>query len=116
MFAATAWNAWYDHNGNLTDPANGANWLAYPINESKLRFNRPTWAGNSRPTMDMTGMNGTALPSGQGSVQGFRSYHQNMAQFLMGDASVCSIAENVDARILVAFSSMIGKEPVEPLE
>jgi prepilin-type processing-associated H-X9-DG protein len=112
VFAATAWNAWYDSMGNLTDPANGANWLPYPINETGLRFNRPTWAANSRPSTDVIGTNGAALPSGLGSVQGFRSYHPNMAQFLMGDGSVRSISENVDARLLVAFSSVVGREPI----
>jgi hypothetical protein len=112
VFAATAWNAWYDQQGNLTDPASGKNWIAYPINESKLRYNRPTWAANSRPTTDITGSNGAALPSNTGSVQGFRSYHPGIAQFLMGDGSVRSISESVDARILVGLSSINGKEPL----
>ena len=113
VFAATAWNAWYDPMGKLTDPANGANWLAYPINETRLQSNRPTWAASSRPQFDMFGVNGAAAPSGIGSVQGFRSYHPNIAQFLMGDGSVRSISENVDARLLVGLSSLVGREPVE---
>jgi len=110
VFAAAAWNAWYDPQGNLTDPAL---WFPYPINESKLRFNRPTWAANSRPAVDITGTNGGALPGTVGSTQGFRSYHTGIAQFLLGDGSARSLTENTDARILVAYGSIRGREPID---
>jgi hypothetical protein len=113
VFGATAWNAWYDPQGMLTDPGNGVNWFPYLINEAKLRFNRPTWAQNSRPAADITASNGATLPSSAGSVQGFRSHHPGMAQFLLGDGSVRSLSENIDAKILVAYSTVIGREPVE---
>ena len=109
VFGATAWNAWYDINGTLTDPANGANWFPYPINEGKLRYNRPTWAHGSRPATQITGTNGLALPSNHGSAQGFRSYHPGLAQFLLGDGSVRSLSETVDARVLVSYSSIVGR-------
>jgi len=116
VFGAAAWNAWFDNTGNLTDPAGGTNWFAYPINESKLRFNRPTYAQNSRPQTTITGTNGDALPATIGSTQGFRSYHTGIAQFLLGDGSVRSLSENTDARILVAYSSIVGREPIDVTE
>jgi hypothetical protein len=118
VFGAAAWNAWYDNQGNLTDPANSSanGWFAYPINESKLRFNRPTWAANSRPATQVTGTNGTALPGTVGSTQGFRSYHTGISQFLLGDGSVRSLSENTDARVLVAWASVVGREPIDQSE
>jgi len=111
VFGATAWNAWYDTNGNLTDPGFGKNWFPYPLNEGKLKFNRPTWAKNSRLAAIVTATNGTALPGTHGSAQGFRSYHPSVVNFLLGDGSVRSITESIDARILVAYSSIAGREP-----
>jgi prepilin-type N-terminal cleavage/methylation domain-containing protein len=116
VFGAAAWNAYYDMNGNLVDPAGGKNWFPYRINESKLRYNRPTWALNSRPLMNVTAANGSALGGDQGSTQGFRSYHTGIAQFLLGDGSVRSLSENIDARILVAYASVVGREPIDPVE
>jgi len=116
VFGAAAWNAWYDNKGNLTDPGQGANWFPYPINESKLKFNRPTWALSSRPTTDITGTNGQALAGTQGSTQGFRSYHTGIAQFLLGDGSVRSLSENTDAKILVAYGSIQGREAIDQSE
>jgi len=113
VFGASAWNAWYDAQGNLTDPQGGTRWFFYPINESKLKFNRPTWAKDSRPVTNTTGTDGTALPSNLGSTQGFRSYHTGIAQFLLGDGSVRSITENTDARIMVAYGSIVGREPID---
>jgi len=113
VFGATAWNAWYDTYGNLTDPANGANWFPYPINEGALRLNRPTWVQSARPASDLTGHNGAALPSSTGSTQGFRSYHVGMANFLLGDGSVRSFTESTDARVLVGYSSIRGREQLE---
>jgi prepilin-type N-terminal cleavage/methylation domain-containing protein len=116
VFGAAAWNAWYDPQGNLTDHNQGALWFPYPINESKLKFNRPTYALNSRPMTDVTGTNGQALPQNLGCTQGFRSYHTGIAQFLLGDGSVRSLTENLDGRILVAFASVVGKEPIDQPE
>jgi prepilin-type N-terminal cleavage/methylation domain-containing protein len=116
VFGAAAWNAYYDANGNLVDSGNGTNWFPYPINESKLRYNRPTWAINSRPTTQITGTNGAALGGDQGSTQGFRSYHTGISQFLLGDGSVRSLSENLDARILVAYASIVGREPIDNQE
>jgi prepilin-type N-terminal cleavage/methylation domain-containing protein len=116
VFGAAAWNAFYDSNGNLSDPSQ---WFPYPINEAKLRYNRPTYSmnTNSRPITDVTANNGqTGLPGTFGSTQGFRSYHTGIAQFLLGDGSVRSLTENTDARILVAFSSIVGREPIDTPE
>jgi prepilin-type processing-associated H-X9-DG protein len=110
VFAATAWNAWYDPQGNMTDPAGGANWIGYPINEGRLKFHRPTWQQSSRPASDRTGTNGAALPSSTGCAQGFRSFHNGTANFLLGDGSLRSFNENTDAKILVGFSSLLGRE------
>jgi len=114
VFAVTAWNAWYDSNGQLTDPAGGANWLPYPINEAKLRYNRPTYynasvsAGIASPPPGT--YNGTAMLGSLGGVQGFRSYHTGMAHMLRGDGSVQSYTENLDARMFVALSTPLGRE------
>jgi prepilin-type N-terminal cleavage/methylation domain-containing protein len=117
VFGAAAWNAFYDTNGNLSDPST---WFPYPINEAKLKFNRPTYSlnTNSRPITDVTASNGTTgLPGASfGSTQGFRSYHTGIAQFLLGDGSVRSFTENTDARILVAYSSIVGREPIDSNE
>jgi len=114
VFGAAAWNAWYDPvSTQLTDPNNGAGWFAYPINEAKLRYNRATWAANSRPMPDVSGTSGSALQGSLGSTQGFRSYHTGIAQFLMGDGSARSMSENLDARILVAYSSIVGRETID---
>jgi len=117
VFGCVAWNAWYDGQGNLTDPAAGANWFPVPINEAKLRFNRPTWAASSRPTTDVTAAPaagaGSAISGTNGSTQGFRSYHTGISQFLLGDGSVRSMSENTDARILVAWGSIVGREPID---
>ena len=114
VFAATAWNAWYDNMGVLTDPAGGANWFPYPINETQLRYNRPTWAASSRPTTNVIGLNGAALPASLGSVQGFRSHHPRIANFLLCDGSVKSLSEQIDARLLVGYGSIAGREQVVP--
>jgi len=110
VFGAAAWNAFYDTNGNLSDPAG---WFPYPINEAKLRYNRPTWAASSRPVGNFSATNGSALDGSLGSTQGFRSYHTGISQFLLGDGSVRSLTENLDARILVAYSSIVGREPID---
>jgi len=116
VFGAAAWNAHYDWNGKLVDPSGGKHWFPYPINEAKLRYNRPTWALSSRPVMNVTATNGTALGGDQGSTQGFRSFHSGVAQFLLGDGSVRSLSENIDPRILVAYASVVGREPTEESE
>ena len=116
VFGAAAWNAWYDPQGNLTDHGQGSIWFPYPINEAKLKYNRPTYAINSRPATDVTGSNGAALPQNLGCTQGFRSYHTGIAQFLLGDGSVRSLTENTDAKVLVAYSSVVGKEPIDQPE
>ena len=113
VFGAAAWNAFYDTNGNLSDPSL---WFPYPINEAKLRYNRPTWALNSRPSGNFSATNGSALLGDLGSTQGFRSYHTGIAQFLLGDGSVRSLTENLDARILVAYASIVGREPIDQQE
>jgi prepilin-type N-terminal cleavage/methylation domain-containing protein len=114
VFGAAAWNAWFDPaTGTLTDPSL---WFPYPINETKLRYNRPTWAVNSRPPTNPSALNGSALPGTIGSTQGFRSYHTGIAQFLLGDGSVRSLSENTDARVLVAYGSILGREPIDQPE
>jgi prepilin-type N-terminal cleavage/methylation domain-containing protein len=114
VFGASAWNAWFDPaTGTLTDPSR---WFPYPINETKLRYNRPTWAINSRPPTNPAGTDGSALPGTIGSTQGFRSYHTGIAQFLLGDGSVRSLSENTDARVLVAYGSILGREPIDQPE
>jgi len=119
VFGAAAWNAWYDPaTTQLVDPANSvpgpsSGWFAYPINEAKLRYNRATWAASSRPQTNVTGTNGAALMGDLGSTQGFRSYHTGIAQFLLGDGSARSMSENLDARILVAYASIVGRETID---
>lgn len=116
VFGSSAWNAWYDPATlNLTD---ASLWFPHPINEAKLRYNRATWAKDSRPeaTVAVNGTSGTALPGNLGSTQGFRSYHTGIAQFLLGDGSVRSLTENTDARILVAYGSIVGREPIDQSE
>jgi len=114
VFAATAWNAWYDSNsGKLVDSENGKNWFAYPINEGKLKFNRPTWAKSSRPETDAQGRDGSALPSSLGSVQGFRSRHPGFAQFLMADGTVRPLTDDTDPQVLVSLSTIAGREPIQ---
>ena len=113
VFAATAWNAWYDSNGKLVDPENGKNWFFYPVNEGGLKFNRPTWAQSSRPETDAQGRDGSALPGSLGSVQGFRSRHPGSAYFLLADGSVRPFTDATDPRVLVSMSTILGREPIQ---
>jgi hypothetical protein len=110
VFGASAWNAWYDKNRSL---APASEWFAYPINEAKLRFTRPTYAGSSRPNTNSMGQDGSALPGTVGSVQGFRSYHGRVAHFLLGDGSAKTISEDIDPAVLVAYTTIAGREPIE---
>jgi hypothetical protein len=113
VFGATAWNAWYDSDGKLVDPESGKNWFFYPVNEGQLKLNRPTWAQSSRPQTDAQGRDGSALPSSLGSVQGFRSRHSGSAYFLIADGSVRPFTDATDPRVLVSFSTIVGREPIQ---
>jgi competence protein ComGC len=112
VFGATAWNAWYDDQGNLVDPANGDKWFFYPINEGKLKFNRPTWAKSSRPEPKFDAKDGSGLPGSLGSVQGFRSTHPGMVHILICDGSVKPFSDATDPKVLVGWSSIVGREPI----
>jgi len=114
VFGVGAYNAWYDSNYRLTDPSF---WFPIQLNEAKLRFGRVTAYDASHPFGDETqnpnpmGAPGALLANTVG-VQGFRSYHTGMVQFLFGDGSVRQLTENTDARILVGFLSIQGKDEV----
>ncbi|HVJ82880.1 MAG TPA: DUF1559 domain-containing protein [Planctomycetia bacterium] len=113
VFGSAGFNAWFDPQRNLTDPGNGANWFPVPINETKNRFGRPTWAQSSRPTFGNVSGSGAGanFPGNLGSCQGFRSYHTGLAHFLLGDGSVRQFSENTDAKVLVAYTTIMGREP-----
>jgi hypothetical protein len=108
VFGATAWNAWFNTDRILTDPSL---WIPIRLNEGRLNAGRPTWASSDH-RWNVFGANGTALPADLGSAQGFRSFHLNGVQFLMAEGSVRTIHEYVDARLLVALSSIMGREEI----
>jgi hypothetical protein len=107
VFGATAWNAWFSTNRDLTDPSL---WIPIRLNEGGSKAARPTWVTPSGPVWTLMGVDGTALPGDQGSMQGFRSVHVNSVHFLMVDGSVRAIHDDVDPWLLVALSTVIGRE------
>lgn len=119
IFAATGYDAWYDTNYRLANPDGGANgFTPIKMNMAKLRWMRPTTYSVSYPTgliIPTATTTKVSFPSNSISVSGFRSYHAAMCQFLMGDGSVQTISENIDARVMVGYSSISGREIVESL-
>ncbi len=118
VFAASAFNAFYNTQGVLVEPGNQAaspfsgTWKAIQVNENFPKYNRPTWAVNSRPAFG-TAADGSAMPGNLGSHAGWRSYHPQIAQMVWGDGSVRVVGQNVSPTTLVGFTSINGKELVD---
>ncbi|MFO0948635.1 MAG: DUF1559 domain-containing protein [Planctomycetota bacterium] len=143
VFAATAANAWYLNmsssdlasfnsgyssgrfaQGSLAPALNGSgnanNWQPLSLNMAKLRGTRPTVYKQQYNvgTLGGTasgGINPTpgALLTANISVSGFRSYHSGICHFVLGDGSVRTVSENVDANMLVGLASISGREVVD---
>lgn len=127
MFAATAFDAWYAVTsdvangfiaGQLVQPgAAGNQFIPLKMNMNKLRTARVTAYSTSFPTGitdPNSGLNSKVNLIGSGiSISGFRSYHAGMCHFLLGDGSVRAFTENTDARVLVSYSSVAGKEVID---
>ncbi len=110
VFAATAFNAWYTPNGEL---APAGKWFAIPINENFPKSARATWAMDSLPGFGAE-PDGAALEGSHGSMQGFRSYHPQIAQVVWGDGSVRVLTQKMSPEVLVAASTFAGGEKFDP--
>ena len=88
-------------------------WFAIPINENFPRFNRPTWAASSA-TKYSDAKDGTAMDGSRGGMQGFRSYHPQIAQMVWGDGSVRVFGNNAAPATLAAASTIRGGELADP--
>jgi hypothetical protein len=110
VFAATAWNAWYGVNGDLASPDQ---WFSLRPNEEPSECARPNYQLESTPyaSINMFGLNGTALPGKVGSVQGFRTRH-DAAPMLFADGTVRWMSLAIDSAIWVGLSSVVGREPL----
>jgi len=108
VFAATAWNAFYDTNGNLTPREK---WFAIPPNESNGERARATFYRDTLPAVNHMRVDGTGIPGSLGSVQGFRSLHDTVPM-LFADGSVRQIKPTIDPWLWVALSSCLGREPL----
>lgn len=133
VFAAAAHDAWYFavNNGPLTiagalaSPGAGNDqFIPLRINMNKLRTARGTTynPGSGATTLWPTGQTDpntgansklSFLTSGNISMSGFRSYHSGICHFLLGDGSVRSLSENIDARIFVSYASIAGREVID---
>lgn len=97
------------------------NWQPLSVNMAKLRGTRPTVykqqfaVGTIGDGPNEDGISSTpgALLTQNISVSGFRSYHSGVCHFVLGDGSVRSVSENVDANLLVGLSSIAGREVVD---
>ena len=121
VFGATAYDAWYDSQIRLTEPAQGGSgttgWTPLKMNMNKLRYMRVTNFSTSNRT-GVIGWTGPSKVSSWGfsfTVSPFRSYHAAMAQMCYADGSVHTVNENIDAKVYAGFSSMSGKEPLEQI-
>jgi hypothetical protein len=132
VFGATAWNAWYNRDRTLTDPAL---WIPIRPNEGRLQAGRPTWTASSGRDVGtlgtilfdekgsstggplliigtLDGRDGTALPADEGSTQGFRGFHVDGVPFLMADGSVRFVNDSIDLRLYVGLSTVAGREEI----
>jgi hypothetical protein len=115
VFAATAWNAWYERTSPREFPslAPAERWFCIPPNEGGGRMARPTWYRESSPDRPLNHLaqDGSGIPGDIGCVQGFHSAHPTVPM-LFADGSVRQIKPSIDPKIWVGLSTIRGREPI----
>lgn len=117
VFAATAYDAWYDHMGRLVDQEGPNGWLPIPMNQSLHALRGTAYAhswplGPPPPYYPVDPPVRYHIPVNTVSVSPFRSLHKGQCQFLFGDGAVRTLQEDIDVRVYVALSTIAGKEPL----